>query len=768
MSSFCWAGVRAVARAERRRRGLLLLAVLAGIVGAVVAGSAAVAERSATAYPRLVAKVGLDDARVLVPADQPALARAVPELPGVDHAWSTSGWVARIAGPALAYVSLGAGADRPGDLVRPVVVAGRAPDPAALDEVLVGEPVAARFGVRLGDELRLELLTLSQIARFDVGFGTPDGPAVTLRVVGVGRMPAWGGTLANFWASEAFARTYARTASAHAVFVRTTGPSGTAAFAEAYLAAARAAPKSIADRYLPPGVELPTSEVDPSVRAAEGAIVVGLAVFALVVAGAGALVVGQGLLRHHAGGRAAQEVELALGMTTGERVAARVLAAWPAAALATAIALAGGAAAGLLEPLGSQARFEPEPGFRLPVPVLVATVPVGMLLFLGGTALTAAAVVRAAAPGVDVRRPLPLTWLRRWPAVLVGVRLAARGRSAALAVGASAVATAGVVAAVVFGASLDRLVGEPARYGAGADFAVADARLGEIERLAADPRTAAVTVIRTSTATLAGGRTVPAVVAFSYKGPVGVTVAAGRLPARAGEIAIGQRLAGATGAQIGDVVPVEGTGGVVPLTVTGIVVAPPTDQRYRLGDDIVLAGEQAVGVTSGAALYSASVLAMPGQADALMTELGARLEIEPRQVPTEIRTLADLRSLPEVLAAALGVLVAAGAVYELTATRRRYAREIAVLAVTGQTPAQVRATLAVVAVATVGPGLLIGVPLGIGVARVLWWQVATATGVGAEIVVPAVVPGVVSGVLLVALGAAVVPVLRGVGVLRVS
>ena len=768
---FCWPAVRAVARSERRRRGLLLLAVLAGVVGAVVAGSAALAERSATAYPRLVAQVGLDDARVLVPADQPELARAVPGMPGVEHAWATSGWVARMAGPALAYVSLGAGADRPGDLIRPVVVTGRAPDPAALDEVLVGEPVAERFGVRIGDELKLELLTLSQIAKFDVGFGTPDGPAVTLRVVGVGRMPAWGGTLSNLWASDAFARTYARTASAHAVFVRTTGPAGTAAFAEAYRAAAQAAPRSIAAQYLPPGVELPTSEIDPSVAAAEGAIVVGLAVFALVVAGAGALVVGQGLLRHHAAGRAAQEVELALGMTAGERVAARVLAAVPAAALATAIALAGGIAAGLLEPLGSQARFEPEPGFRLPWPVLVAVVPVGMLLFVGGAALTAAAVARPTTPGIDVHRPLPLAWLRRWPVVLVGVRLAApggRGRPAALASGASAVATAGVVAAVVFGASLERLVSEPARYGAGADFSVADARLGDVERLAADPRTTAVTVIRTSTAQLTGGRTVPALVAFSYKGPVGVTVAGGRLPARSGEIAIGQRLAGTTGAQVGDTVSVDRSGGgAVPLTVTGIVVAPTTDQRYRLGDAVVLAGEQAVAVTTGTALFSASVSAVPSRLDSLMAELGSRLEIEPRQVPNEIRTLADLRSLPELLAAALGLLVAAGAVYELTATRRRYAREIAVLAVTGQTPAQVRATLAVVAVATVGPGLLLGVPLGIGVARVLWWQVATATGVGPELVVPAVVPAVVSAVLVVALAAAVIPVLRGTAVGRV-
>src|SRR5690606_1179279 len=143
-----------------------------------------------------------------------------------------------------------------------------------------------------------------------------------------------------------------------------------------------------------------------SVEAAENAIVLGLAVFALVVGAGGALVVGQGLVRHQAGGRAAQRVERALGMTTAERVAARVLAAVPAALLVTAITLAGGIAAGALEPLGSQARFEPVPGFRMPWAVLVAVGPVVALLFLGGVALTAAAAGRLPAAAVPARRPL--------------------------------------------------------------------------------------------------------------------------------------------------------------------------------------------------------------------------------------------------------------------------------------------------------------------------------------------------------------------------
>ncbi|SHK03799.1 hypothetical protein SAMN05443637_10288 [Pseudonocardia thermophila] len=764
--AFGWPAVRAVARAERRRgRGLLLIAFLAGIVGAVVAGSVVLAERTATAYPRLVEAAGLDDARVLVPADQAGLAEAVPRLPGVEQAWTTSSWVARMARPALTYVTLGAGADRPGDLVRPVVVTGRAPQ--AVDEVLVSEPVAERYGIAIGDELRLELLTLPQIARFDVGFGTPDGPAVTLRVVGVGRMPAWDGALSHLWASEEFARTYAGTASAYAIFVRTAGPAGAQRFAEAYSAAAAAAPRSIAARYMPAGVQLPTSELDPTVQAAEVAIVLGLAAFALVVAAAGGFVVSQGLLRHHAAGRSAQQIEHALGMTMTERVTARVLTAAPAALLVLALTLAGGIAAGALAPLGSQARFEPTPGFRVAWPVLGIVGPVIALLFLGGVAVAAAVARHTGSRVPPVRRPFPMAWARRWPALLVGIRMALGARPAVLTVAGSAAAIAGVVAAAVFGASLERVVTDPARFGEIADFSVADARLIDIERLAADPRTTAVTVIRSSTVQLTGGRTVPAVVAFSYKGPVEVTVTSGRLPIRLGEIAIGPRIAAAEGVRIGDTISVDRPGGGVDsLTVTGIVVPPRADTRFRLGDGVVLAGEQAALVTSGPALFSAEVTTLPGEREELMGELSTRLEIEPRLVPAEIRVLADLRSLPEALAAALGVLVLAAVVYELTAARRRYARELGVLAAVGETLGQVHATLAVIALVSVGPALAIGVPLGIGVARVLWWQVATASGVGAELAVPAVVPAVVPLVLLVALVAAVGPLVRGTGVVR--
>ena len=92
---------------------------------------------------------------------------------------------------------------------------------------------------------------------------------------------------------------------------------------------------------------------------------------------------------------------------------------------------------------------------------------------------------------------------------------------------------------------------------------------------------------------------------------------------------------------------------------------------------------------------------------------------------------------------------------------RRHGRDLAILSVLGATPGQVRATLAVAALATVLPAVVIGVPVGLGLARIVWWEVATSTGVGGDVAVPvallvAIGPGLILGALL----AAAVPAAR--------
>ena len=92
------------------------------------------------------------------------------------------------------FQSIGAPTDdRFGDVIdRDRLVAGRSPDPAAPDEVTIGEGLAARLGLAVGDHLDVESYSPAQIQ--DILSGVPDagppaGPRIRLRLVGIVRRP---------------------------------------------------------------------------------------------------------------------------------------------------------------------------------------------------------------------------------------------------------------------------------------------------------------------------------------------------------------------------------------------------------------------------------------------------------------------------------------------------------------------------------------------------------------------------------------------------
>ncbi|GAA4883472.1 FtsX-like permease family protein [Pseudonocardia benzenivorans] len=763
--------VRAVARAELRTgwRALLLMALVFGLVGGIATGAIALAERTATAYPRLVEAVALDDARVLVAADQPQLAAAVPSLPGVAEVRTDQAWIAQIDGPALRFVSIGAPTTQHDDLVRPVVVAGRMPAREAPDEVLLSESIAADSGLGVGSRITLRMLTLQQVSMFDVGFGPPAGPTTQVTVVGIGRMPTWGGALAAVQAGPAFAAKFLPDIVGYAIYARfAPEPDAAQRFGAAFARTAAVVDQispSVVAQYVPHSVELPGAAVDPAVRAAEQVLVGGLVVFVIVLGLGGLQVLGQSLLRHHSARRATQRVESALGMDVVERTAARVLAAAGAGVVAGIVGGAVILAAGWLEPLGSQARFEPAPGFR-PQWELVIIGGLGIgVVFLMTVAVTAAVAGRAQQPTVTRPRPGGTRLLRRWPAALLGTRLALHGRVGrrGLPAGTTAVAAslaiAGVVAAVALGASLERLVDTPARYGQGADMTIVDAREADVGRLVADPRVAALDVGASGTATLADGTPIETTSREVRKGSLPVALAGGRLPVGHDEVAVGPRAASTLGVNVGDTLDIRRVhGGTSTLRIVGVAVLT-SQNNGAVGDGLLVAPTVMRELVPGQPLFDAAVVAAPGAADALYAELAQNLEVFPRQVPDAVRNLGDLVTLPEILALVLAVVAGAGMVHALLTAGRRHAREVAVLSVLGATPGQVRSTLAVMAAATVVPALVVGVPLGLGAARVLWWQLATATGVAGDLAVPwrlllVVVPAVLAGALLLSLAPA--------------
>jgi ABC-type lipoprotein release transport system permease subunit len=130
-------------------------------------------------------------------------------------------------------------------------------------------------------------------------------------------------------------------------------------------------------------------------------------------------------------------------------------------------------------------------------------------------------------------------------------------------------------------------------------------------------------------------------------------------------------------------------------------------------------------------------------------------------MPDEVRNFAELLTLPELLALVLTAVAGAALVHTLLGAGRRHRRDLAVLSVLGATPGQVRGTLAVAAAATVVPALVVGLPLGLGLARVLWWETATGVGVAGDLAVPVVLLVAIGPVVLVgALLASAVPAVR--------
>jgi hypothetical protein len=749
---------------------MVVLGLLAGLVGSVVAGASAVARRTATAYDRLVAATHLDDARVLVFSDDIDVDR-ISRFPGVTESWQSQQVIGQLLGREVAYLSVSSGPPRPDTIFSPVVLEGRAPRDDRADEVLVPSVLAREIGLRVGDRLPIKLLTPLEVTQFDTGFGEPDGPRLDLRVVGIARVArTWvGGGVGPVIGTPALQKAYPDSQLGHNILVRLAdGPEGVAAFdRRVRRLGEQAATGDAGEEFGTLQAAYPTSESDPEVTAATSTLVGGQLVFIVLAVLGGLLAIGQGLSRHHAAGSGEQQIEAALGLTRGERVLARVGPALLGAGVAAVVTVLGTLLAGLVEPLGPLRQYEPEPGW-LPDPVLVAF---GALLvavaFLLLAALTAARVVRREAVGAGVTRStLGLTWLGRRAPALAGLTFALRGRGSAVrgsvpvraTLAVAVLGTCGVVAVATFAQSLDRLSSTPARYGWVADFAVVDSKPFDLQDLAADPRVESL-LDSSAVPVHVDGRRMEGISLRPLKGPVPLTLLGGRLPETDDEVALGSRQAQRLGATTGSTVSLttydrDGRPSRRTLRVVGLVVTPPVNAG--LGSGAFLTARTAAAAGRSAPFTTAFVDARDEDADAMYAELAQRLEMIRAFPPAEVSNLVALGRLPVVLAVFLGALAVAVLAHSLVLTARRRATDLAVLRVIGLTPLQVGGALVAMALTIGAVGLALGPPLGLAVGRVVWGEVASGIGVAGDPAVPwlvlvAAVPAVLVGTALVAL-----------------
>jgi hypothetical protein len=204
-------------------------------------------------------------------------------------------------------------------------------------------------------------------------------------------------------------------------------------------------------------------------------------------------------------------------------------------------------------------------------------------------------------------------------------------------------------------------------------------------------------------------------------------------PRRAGEILVGRRL----GLGLGDTVEVGNGTHSERLRVVGIGVVPPS-KWGKLGQGVALPFRTLKRIEPELEHTEAEIALAPGGDRAATLARFRALSDGPSAAvtPGEVANFGGVSNLPLLIAAVFGVAAAAALAHALLTSLRRRRRDLAVLKTLGFTRRQVVETIACQATTIAAVGLLVGLPLGLGIARFGWYVFATELGVVPEPVVP--------------------------------
>jgi putative ABC transport system permease protein len=431
-------------------------------------------------------------------------------------------------------------------------------------------------------------------------------------------------------------------------------------------------------------------------------------------------------------------------------------------------------AASPLLPFGVAGQAEPDPGLHFDALVLGVGV-IGIVVVVG--AILAVDAWRSARPSTRVRTaPRPsllartLEGLRLAPPAGIGVGMALERRSGRTAVPVrssligAGVAVLGVVAVVVFGASLRQLHETPANYGRPWDVGVNDVRAkpahanevcGPMQtRLERDADIAALANACTVSVEL-NGRAVGAFGVSSMRGSIEPTVLAGRAPRSNDEVALGGKTLEALHRKIGDRVTVRTRSGAANFRVVGRVAVPALSDPQAVADGAVFNGTALNRLTDLEDTSSGQQLLVrfrsgvdkPAAAARIRRMPGIGAFEEPGVVavtaPLEVERLDQIDRMPLVLGIFLAVVGGIAVGHLLVTSVRRRRRTFAVLKSIGFTRHQVVTTVSWQATTVAVAGLLVGLVLGIVGGSLMWHAVADRVGVLPEVAVPA---GVLAGV----------------------
>jgi ABC-type lipoprotein release transport system permease subunit len=519
---------------------------------------------------------------------------------------------------------------------RPMVVAGRLPDPSAPFDVAINEFAAKKRRLHVGSRVRLYAYSADQLAggaltrSVSAGAAAPAGPAFTVRVRAIVRFPQDVSAIVpvaaqqnvsyegqqNLYLTPAFLPRLAgglgipvqAVPGINLVSVRLRH--GVADY-KAFTADAR----RVSHGEITVGDSGNTSGAVTAAHSAQRGIhidVVALLIFGCLAALVTLLLVGQAIGRQAQLDRDERATLRSLGATGGQLAGAIMLRTTVIAVVGAAIAVGVAVLASPLMPLGLARQADLHPGVSIDVPVLAPGAALIVLLVLATALVPALRVRRRAAlsgDGDDVHSSSHRVarMLARWsapPTVAIGVRQAlerGRGRSrvpVALALTSAIFGVAMLTGALTFGASLNHLVGTPREQGWNWDVLVgnpndmSDQESQAAALLAHNPRVGSYSAIAILAGAGQGNASIDGVQLGTFlaldplKGSVHPPLLEGRPPRGLHEIVLGDHTLQKLHHTVGDTVRTNTPAGPLTVHIVGRMIAPSVGDLFTnsLGD----------------------------------------------------------------------------------------------------------------------------------------------------------------------------------------
>ena len=727
---------------RRRLRALVLLGVLIGVTAGFALSAWAGARRTDTALERLRVQTNAADAiafpsQVGVGYPNWNRLRVRPEVKTVA-VWDLLFGIYDGHEPAVIFGS--ADGTYLGTVEKPIVVQGRMFNPHSPNEVVVDEnngnqvpPVGGTFTYRFYARDQPDET------------GPPHGPTVTMHVVGVvkevpefvfvsdGQVLVSPGFMAHYGPQIAVAE--------NADIVLRHG--------EADMGKLR----HDVNKYIAPGS--PVLDAHATARRVNTTLDVEATALLLLAA---AILLGGGVLVAQVLGRSASTIAddagalRALGMSRDHLGLATGLSHLVPAVVAVPVAFVVALLVSPHFPVGLGRRIDPDVGYHVDWTIIGPGMAVLVVLVL------VASVLIGRGPRDERLRRLGSNKsngsVRRWAPVAIGLGTTmafepGRGRRripVVPALLAAVVAVMGVVASLTIDRGITNALGHPELAGVTWDASVTPANQAQTGRNISPELARRVTEAKGVRATAVVDRDVVNVgnvgapvfsvrpIAGASTTPITFTLISGRAPSGRGEAAIGPATAKDLHAGIGDTVSVGAAHTRVKIVGEALF---PSDVHSEFDEGLWLAPGQfdavvrpigpAGSITDGRllAVQFAQGTSLNTGIEHLQGELGSlATDIEPVDAPDELENLRNIHTLPDVLAAFLGLIALAALGSVLLSCARRRSPEFAVLRALGMTRGNIRTILNSQGTAIGLFGLVVGIPLGIGVGRLGWRAIA--------------------------------------------